>query len=220
MQVDIYVWEKNGNREIRFPILPEKFEFSSGDMTFITSEIMGRGEVAIPSGTELSSYSWESELPGELRRNDPLIRGSWQAPDSYINTIKDWQKNGTLLTVLITGYPVNADVYCKEFKTEGAGPFGDVTYDIEFIEARDFTITTNSTAAKATTRQATTTQTYTIKSGDTLWAIAQKHYGTGTKWESIYSANKEIIESTAKAHGKSSSQNGHWIYPGTIITLP
>lgn len=61
---------------------------------------------------------------------------------------------------------------------------------------------------------------YTIVSGDTLWAIAKKHYGSGAKYTAIYNANMETIEAAAKAHGKSSSSNGHWIYPGTVITIP
>ncbi|MCC6681487.1 MAG: LysM peptidoglycan-binding domain-containing protein [Phycisphaeraceae bacterium] len=30
---------------------------------------------------------------------------------------------------------------------------------------------------------------YTIKKGDTLWSIAQRHYGNGQKWQDIVSAN-------------------------------
>lgn len=62
--------------------------------------------------------------------------------------------------------------------------------------------------------------TYTVVSGDTLWAIAKRFYGAGTKYTIIYNANKDIIESTAKAHGKSSSSNGHWIWPGEVLTIP
>ena len=61
---------------------------------------------------------------------------------------------------------------------------------------------------------------YTVVSGDTLWAIAKRYYGSGAKYTIIYNANANIIESTAKAHGKSSSSNGHWIYPGTVLTIP
>ncbi len=30
---------------------------------------------------------------------------------------------------------------------------------------------------------------YTIKKGDTLWSIAQRHYGNGQKWQDIVAAN-------------------------------
>ncbi|MCD7862872.1 MAG: LysM peptidoglycan-binding domain-containing protein [Lachnospiraceae bacterium] len=61
---------------------------------------------------------------------------------------------------------------------------------------------------------------YTVVSGDTLWALAKTFYGSGKLFTTIYDANAEIIESTAKAHGKASSENGHWIYPGTVLTIP
>ena len=63
-------------------------------------------------------------------------------------------------------------------------------------------------------------KSYTVVSGDTLWGISKRFYGTGTKYYLIYDANAELIESTARAHGKSSSDNGHWIWPGEILTIP
>ena len=36
--------------------------------------------------------------------------------------------------------------------------------------------------------------TYTVVKGDCLWKIAQNCYGTGTKWDVIYEANKDIIK--------------------------
>ena len=62
--------------------------------------------------------------------------------------------------------------------------------------------------------------TYTVKSGDTLWAIAKKFYGSGTKSNVIYDANIEVIEVAAKAHGKTNSGKGHWIWAGTVLTIP
>ena len=38
---------------------------------------------------------------------------------------------------------------------------------------------------------------YVVQSGDCLWTIAQKAYGTGTKWGVIYSANKSAIKDPA-----------------------
>ena len=79
-------------------------------------------------------------------------------------------------------------------------------------------------ATKKTTsnnnKKKTKSSTYTVKSGDCLWNIARKFYGDGTKWKKIYDANKTIIEKTAKKHGFKSSSNGHWIFPGTKLTIP
>ena len=62
---------------------------------------------------------------------------------------------------------------------------------------------------------------YTVKSGDNLWKIARKFYGgSGSTWTKIYSANKSVIESTAKKHGYANSDNGHWIFPGTVFVIP
>lgn len=61
---------------------------------------------------------------------------------------------------------------------------------------------------------------YTVVSGDTLWGISKQFYGTGTKYNIIYEANADLIESTAKAHGRANSSNGHWIWPGTVLIIP
>lgn len=34
---------------------------------------------------------------------------------------------------------------------------------------------------------------YQVKSGDTLWKIAEKFYKDGFKWEQIYEYNKDVI---------------------------
>lgn len=63
-------------------------------------------------------------------------------------------------------------------------------------------------------------RTYTIQSGDTLWAIASRYYGNPNRWPDIFSANAGTLDAAARAHGKGSSENGHWIYPGTTIVIP
>ena len=223
MSVDIYIREKDGNREIRIPILPEKIVCESGEKKFITYDIMNRGEVAVPSGTALSTISWESEFPGETSKTDPRIHGNWQPPKTYHNILEDWKEKGIALNIMVTGYPINTDVYLKKYVATLTGAFGGISYDLEFLEFRDITIKTTTTTTTETTtsnRPTSTASTYTIKSGDTLWGIANKFYGSGLKWKTIYDANKDIIEATAKSHGLKSSNNGHWIYAGVTLTIP
>lgn len=61
---------------------------------------------------------------------------------------------------------------------------------------------------------------YTIVSGDTLWAIASRFYGDGGQWGRIYDANAATLDAAAQAHGRASSDTGHWIYPGTTVVIP
>ncbi len=49
---------------------------------------------------------------------------------------------------------------------------------------------------------------YVIQKGDTLWAIAEKHYGNGAKYKAIVEANKEVIKDENK------------IFPGQKIRVP
>lgn len=55
------------------------------------------------------------------------------------------------------------------------------------------------------------TRTYTVVHGDTLIGIGNK---LGVNWHTLYNDNKATIEATARSHGYSSSDGGHWIFPG------
>lgn len=50
---------------------------------------------------------------------------------------------------------------------------------------------------------------YTVKSGDSLWDIAEKEYGNGGLWHKIYAANRSII-----------GGNPGLIHPGQRLTIP
>lgn len=58
---------------------------------------------------------------------------------------------------------------------------------------------------------------YEVKKGDNLSKIAAKYNTTAA---ALYAANKDIIEETAKKHGKSSSRSGRWIWPGEVLQIP
>ena len=224
MKVDIYIKEKSGSREIRVPWLPEEIAYKSGDAVFASYDIMNRGEVAVPTGSGLATVSWESTFPGANRTDKSMLRGSWKSPETYHKILEDWMEKGTSLNVLVTGFPINLDVVLKEYKATPTGGFGDLDYELVLIEEREITITSTKEAKAADTPKRTTTSsaTYTVKSGDSLWKIAamKQHYGKGSQWTKIYNANKEIIESTAKKYRKGKgSDNGHWIYPGCVLRI-
>jgi nucleoid-associated protein YgaU len=49
---------------------------------------------------------------------------------------------------------------------------------------------------------------YTVKKGDTLWAIAKAHYGEGSKFKAIFEANRPMLKDPDK------------IYPGQTLRIP
>lgn len=49
---------------------------------------------------------------------------------------------------------------------------------------------------------------YTVVKGDTLWKISTEHYGNGAKYNSIFEANKPMLEHPDK------------IYPGQVLRIP
>ena len=71
------------------------------------------------------------------------------------------------------------------------------------------TATAAPTESAKTGQSATMTEngTYTVVSGDSLWKIASKVYGSGKLWSKIFSANPQI-------------KNASMIYVGQTLTVP
>lgn len=53
--------------------------------------------------------------------------------------------------------------------------------------------TSNVTMAAASGGRSATVAEVKVKSGDTLFDIAARHYGTGTEWKQIYEANRDVL---------------------------
>lgn len=60
-------------------------------------------------------------------------------------------------------------------------------------------------------------QTYVVVAGDSPQVIETK---TSFPWAQIYALNGEQIESVARLHGLTGSQNGTYLYPGEALVLP
>lgn len=140
-------------------------------------------------------------------------------------TIKDFES--TVLTVSLEGYKLE----------ESADNAYDVKVSLRFKQYISYgTVTTkvtttggnkgnngssgNKVTVQTTNKPATQNKSYTVRSGDCLWNIARQFYGNSAKWNTIYEANKTTIENAARANGRASSSNGHWIYPGTVLIIP
>lgn len=219
---DIILTDLETKRKFQFPSLPEKINVVT-ETSYAIYNILDYGEVQIPNGTAPDRVSWEGTFYGEARKDMSFLIRKWVSPSTAYKTLYQFKKNHTPLKLAITNTPVNIDVTIASFECDFSGGFGDYAYSISFMPYNNWSVTvTKSTANKNKSPNRTTVQskTHTVQSGDTLWGIAQQKYGAGKEYMKIYNANKSIIESTAKKRGKKSSNNGHWIFPGTVLTIP
>jgi len=219
--VDIYITEIETGARLALSMLPERVR-RIGDALFQSYDIINVGEVRIPKGISLLTFSWKGTLPGRSKRNASYVkRQYWRSPEEIQNIWENWRKDGTALRLMVTETPINHDVHLDNYMADAAGGGGDYEYTISFIEAKPMEVYTVSElnikpAAKTNTSSASTrppaaqpaAKTYTVKSGDTLWQIAQKNLGKGGRYMEIFNLNTDKLK------------DPNLIYPGQVLTLP
>ena len=220
----------NGSK-FTFPALPEKIQAKYG-AKYQSFDIISQGAVKVPKGTDVAEFSWDGVFFGKSKRKEPIVKkNSWKEPNECVKVLNDFMKNETVLNLIVTETWINVDVTISSFQPRPAGAYGNVEYSITFVPKKPLQIYTTNELQIAKFVKKTKPRndsgdtsgggsTYTVVSGDTLWGIATKKLGSGSKWTSIYDANASTIEAEAKKHGKASSDHGHWIWPGEVLTIP
>ncbi len=210
-----------------FALMPETIQagYAAKCQSF---DLISRGTVRVPKGTEVPEISWSGEFFGASRMEIAgMNTEKWKKPVECVKTLRDWMNDKTELTLIISGTWINMEVRIISFKTELHGGYGDVSYSIVFERVRELKIR-NTKESKIGKKKKTKTRTkkkgkekdngsYTVKKGDTLIHIARKK---NTTWQKIYKKNQDIIEFTAAMHGMANSDHGHWIWPGTKLIIP
>lgn len=215
-----------------FPALPEKIQAKYG-ARYQSFDIISQGTVKIPKGTDVAEITWEGVFFGATKRKEPIVKKSaWKSPKRCVRILHNFMTNGTVLNLIVTETWINLDVTISSFQPKPVGAYGNIEYSITFVQKKPLRIyTTNelgTAGSDSQTKPRNDTEeevssgniSYTVVSGDTLWSIAAKKLGDGSRWTSIYDINSETIESEAKKHGKASSDHGRWIWPGEVLTIP
>ena len=231
--MEIILTPLTGGARFQFPSLPSEIAVKNGT-SYQSYKIIGKGDVKIPKGTNSEEISWESYFYGASKMREPMM-GVYVPPHRCVRILESFRDAGTPLTLMATAVGINRDVTISSFQWKPYGGHGNIKYSIAFSQWKELKVKVlkeaDTTSAPVTAvnnvedtpeerPEPEPAKTYTIVSGDTLWAIAQRNLGAGTNWQKIYDANRDVIEAAAQAHGRSSSDNGHWIWPGTTLTIP
>lgn len=220
--MDIYITDIKSGTRVALSMLPTTVKLKASGK-YQSYDIINVGEVKVPKGQKLTDISWNNAiLPGAKRKNMSYVkRQHWKAPNEIISTIENWRKNGTRLKLMVTETALNHDVYLDSFTAEAVGGNGDYEYSISFMEAKEMIVytvnelgmqplsPTNNNVSSGTRTSPPKKSTHTVVKGDTLWGIAKKYLGNGSRYMEIYNANKATIGS-----------NPNLIRPGQVLTIP
>lgn len=213
----------NRDEVIKLPINPSSVEFTEKQLNQVIT-LLNIGEANLKGKRGLKSTKLSSFFPSQ---NSPHYRYAKKSPKRYVSQLQEWKMAGKIVRVIITDMGINLAMLIDEFTYSMKEGDGDIYYTLSLSEYRKLNVPsvnietkvrTNGLAERPNTVAAP--PTHTVVSGDTLWGIAKTNYGNGAQCTKIYSANSGVIEAAAKSHGRSSSQNGNWIYPGTVLTIP
>ena len=67
-------------------------------------------------------------------------------------------------------------------------------FDRDEKKKPDFSNVESGSSSTAPETREPASQSYTVKGGDTLWAISERFYGDGNAWHRIYEANRAQIK--------------------------
>lgn len=232
MTTDYKMWINYDNDQKRYciPVLPEELKMTVKGQA-ISVGIDKFGEVLHKAKRDAEVISFSSFFPAGYGSYCNCLEGDFREPEEWVRWLKEMEEAPNPAHVVLTNAPLGINIYADitSFIPEmQGGDVGTVYYSLEMKEHRTPSIRTYKKGAKKTkvtlkkkrSSNKTKKKTYTVKKGDCLWNISKKFLGKGSSWKKIYNLNKSVIEKAAKKHGKKSSSNGHWIYPGTKLAIP
>lgn len=202
--------KENENKSYRLPVSPKDYTMTSGN-TVTTVNANEVGEVSLFSGNKLYSITISSFFPAKVYTFCEY--NNFPNPSKSIDIFEEWRKKGTVLRLIITDTKVNIPILIESFRWGEQDGTRDVYFELILREYRQL---------KAPTKKASivpkrpsppppppqTKRTHTVISGDCLWDLARKYYGDGSKYPTIFNANKDKIS------------NPNLIHIGWVLVIP
>jgi len=215
----LQIWLKGGGSRIRIPVVPAEYTVTSEqDNTSVT--VCNLGEVTLRGKRKLQQISFSSFFPRQYDSGYCDVPS--KSPITMVKKVEKMKRAGSV-KLIITGV-LSMKVTIESFEWGENDGTGDISYTLSMKEYRTVSIPASVLVKEQPAQPAaagsdggtsgrdqpetTGTQSYTVKSGDSLSAIARKLTGS-TNWQTIYEQNKAVIGS-----------NPNMIKPGQVLTIP
>lgn len=211
---------------IQLPIAPSSLTLKVNNKNKVI-ELLNTGDVNILKDPGLSEFNFKILLPGQPLPFAAYPNG-FKSPEYFLERFEKYKAKKKPVRFIVSRvsptreplFDTNMLVSLEEYTIEEkAGETGDVWVDIKLKQYKEYStqvvklkkITTGKTKATVKTKRPTTRKTprtHKVVRGDTLWGIARKYLGKGSRWREIYNLNRDKIK------------NPNLIYPGQVFKLP
>ena len=204
--LELYLKENDSN-VLRFPVTPSEV-ICETSANISTESINDLGNVSLFSGVELKSIPIDSFFPN--KDYSFCTYNNIEKPYELIRKLETWQNKGTKLRYIVSDGYTNIPVMINSLTYQEQDGTGDVYFSLSLIEYKEIklnkTTSNNSNSTNNTTNRPTENapkpsgenKTHKVVKGDSLWSIAQKYYGDGSKYTKIKEANKDKYTSLSK----------------------
>ncbi|KUO58968.1 MAG: hypothetical protein APF84_05805 [Gracilibacter sp. BRH_c7a] len=206
--MEFWLKSYNNTQQLQLPVPPSSFVLTQGNLN-TTVNIQDAGEINLIGKGKLAAVSLSSFFPQE--KYYFCQYSGFPSPYDCVRRIENWRKSGNPIRLIITTTEINLPVSIENFeygeKEEGTG---DVYFTLNLKEYRLINTETSISSIKDAVQTSRSNErelppTYTVKAGDTLWAIAKRFYSDGSKYPSLAARN--------------GIKNPNLIYPGQVLKL-
>lgn len=214
-------WFIHGNEKYQLPAPPSEFTLTSSNDNQ-TVNVYKTGDLALWGPKTLDTITISSFFPNP--KTGRKYKCAYGDPWDVVKMINRWRDSGKTTKLLITDTNINMECIIDKFDYGVDNGINDVNFSITFSQYRKVTIpkvtennnvivnqNTSTKPAPTPSKPSTngSTRTHTVGANDTLWGIAKKYYGNGSKWTVIWEANKPMR-----------SGNPNIIYKGEVVKIP
>ena len=205
--LELYLKENDSN-VLRFPVTPSEV-ICETSASINTESVNDLGEVSLFSGVGLKNIPIDSFFPN--KDYSFCTYSNIEKPYELVRKLETWQNNGTKLRYIVTDTYTNIPVMINSFTYQEQDGTGDVYFNLSLVEYKEIKLNKTSSSDNSNSNNNATNRptenapkpngenkTHKVVKGDSLWSIAQKYYGDGSKYPKIKEANKSKYPSLSK----------------------
>lgn len=190
----------SGGEELSLPVTPAAIETASG-IRIETVNINGLGDLRIAGNRTLANITISSFFPAHQYR----FANARYSPQEYVRKFQAMARAKSPVRFIVHGTGINLSVFVEGIRFGEKDGTNDIYYSISLSECEAAMIGGGTPPRPISSGHGGTT-TYTVKRGDTMWSIARRFLGNGSRYPEIERANN--------------LKEGYVLLPGQVLIIP